>query len=146
MLRAKVPSWVRIWHSAVQAKAQFFPVLAYLITNHVVFSENGQNLWDSRDRQHTARRSQCRGWWNDDWRDRMLAMMTWLAEGSDCITIDCGGSVIEVASRPLTFTSPVRFVGGGKAFTKDAVGGAAASTEMEDAQDEELEIEEDGDE
>jgi len=146
MARASGPNWFRIWHSAVQAKAQFFPVLAYLVTNHVVFSEDGQNLWESRERQHSARRSQCKNWWNDDWRDRMLAMMTWLAEGSDCITIDCGGSVIEVAPRPLTFTSPVRFASEGRAASIDRAALAAASTEMEDAQDEEFEAEEEGNE
>ena len=146
MMRAEGPSWLRIWHSAVQAKAQFFPVLAYLVTNHVVFSEDGKRLWESRDRQHSARRSQCKSWWNDDWRDRMLAMMTWLAEGSDCITIDCGGSVIEVAPRPLKFTSPVRLAGSSNAVAMDAAERGAVSTEMEDAQDEEFETDEDGDE
>lgn len=144
MARAKGPSWVRFWHFAVQAKAQFFPALAYLISNHVVFSEDGQHLWDSRERQHSARRSQCRNWWNDDWRDRMLAMMMWLAEGSDGITIDCGGDVIEVAHRPLTFSSPARFAIQGIAVPTDRAEREVASIEMDDAQDEEFDDEEEG--
>ena len=144
MTRANGPSWVRFWHFAVQAKAQFFPVWAYLITNHVVFSEDGQNLWDSRERQHSARRSQCKNWWNDDWRDRMLAMMTWLAQGSNGITIDCGGDTIEISPRPLIFTSPVRFTGEGTAVPTDDA--EMASTEMEDAEDGEFGDEEVGDE
>jgi hypothetical protein len=27
---------------------------------------------------HSARRRQCKSWWNDEWRDRILAAMTWL--------------------------------------------------------------------
>lgn len=137
MHRLNGPTWVRFWHFAVQARAQFFPVWAYLITNHVVFSEDGQRLWDSPERQHSARRSQCNNWWNDDWRDRMLAMMTWLANGSGHISIECGGDVIQVALRPLTFTSPVRFAGDGATAPTDADEREMASTEMDDTGDEE---------
>jgi hypothetical protein len=144
MASATGPNWVRFWHFAVQARAQFFPVLAYLVTNHVVFSADGQHLWDSRDRQHSARRSQCKNWWNDDWRDRMLAMTTWLAEGSDCITIDCGGDVIEIARRPLTFSSPMRLAEGSFAVPVNASESDAASIEMDDALDEEFDGEEEG--
>ena len=144
MARAEGPNWVRFWHFALQARAQFFPALAYLITNHVVFSEDGQHLWDSRERQHSARRSQCRSWWNDDWRDRMLAMMTWLAEGADRITIDCGGDVIEVAAQPMTFTSPVRFAVAGIAASIDDDEREMASEEMSDSQDEEFEDDDEG--
>jgi hypothetical protein len=146
MTRAKGPSWVRFWHSAVQAKAQFFPVLAYLITNHVVFSEDGQNLWESPERQHSARRSQCKNWWNDDWRDRMLAMITWLAEGSDRITIECGGDFIEVSPRPLTFNSPLRFSSQATAVPTDAAGREMASIEMDDSLDDEFDDEREEDE
>lgn len=112
MSRPDASSWVRFWHFAVQAKrVKFFPALAFVVSHHVVFSEDGQNLWDSRERQHSARRSQCKNWWNDDWRDRLLAMMFWLAEGSDRVTIDCGGDSIEVAPRPLTFTASVTYQG-----------------------------------
>jgi hypothetical protein len=134
MARANGPSWVRFWHFAVQARAQFFPVWAYLITNHVVFSEDGQHLWDSPERQHSARRSQCKNWWNDDWRDRMLAMMTWLSGGADQITIDCGGDVLEVSPRPLTFASPVRLARDGAMMPVDIQERERASTEMDDAE------------
>lgn len=145
MTRATGPSWVRFWHFAVQARAQFFPVWAYLITNHAVFSEDGQHLWESRERQHSARRSQCKNWWNDDWRDRMLAMMTWLSEGSDRITIDCGGDVIEVSPRPLTFASSVRFADHGIAAPINTAEREMSSAEMDDAQEEEFDGDEEGD-
>lgn len=144
MQRASGPSWVRFWHFAVQARAQFFPVWAYLITNHVVFSEDGQHLWDSRERQHSARRSQCKNWWNDDWRDRMLAMMTWIADGSDQITVNCGGDVIEVSVRPLTFTSPVRYAGEVPALPGDPDEREFEPMATSDSDDEDLDEGEEG--
>lgn len=133
MTRLNAPNWVRIWHFAVQVKVKFFPTLVFVVSHHVVFSEDGQNLWESRDRQHSARRSQCKNWWNDDWRDRLLAMMFWLAEGSDRVTIDCGGDSIEVTPRPLVFAAPVTYRGEVPAVLTD--GDAREVAGAEDTED-----------
>jgi hypothetical protein len=129
MKRLNAPNWVRFWHFAVQAKVKFLPTLVFVVSQHVVFSEDGQNLWESRERQHSARRSQCKNWWNDDWRDRLIAMMCWFAEGLDRITIDCGGDSIEVGSRPLTFASPVTYHGEVPSVLTDGDAREAAGTE-----------------
>ncbi len=110
---------LRKWHFGLQAKAQFWPIQAYVITHHVVFSDDGKTPWTDRGRQHKARRNQCRSWWNDDWRDRSLALMNWFAEGSDQVTVDCGGSAISVSSVPMVFSSPVSFVGEGDTSSND---------------------------
>ena len=44
-----------------------------MLKPHVVFSDDGINLWDDKMRTAKARRSQCAQWWNDEWRDRTLA-------------------------------------------------------------------------
>jgi hypothetical protein len=111
MKRLNGPSWVRIWHYAVQAQVRYFPELLYVVSGHVVFSEDGQAPWESRERQHNARRSQCKNWWNDDWRDRLLAMTSWLANGNEKISIDCGGDSLEVSPQPLIFHSPIKYAG-----------------------------------
>ncbi len=69
-------------------------------------------------------------------------MMTWLAHRSDSISIDCGGDLIEVATRPLTFTSPMQFTGAENAIPTRALEREFASTEMDDAQYEDFEEEE----
>ena|SRR2546428_10712277 len=57
---------------------------------------------------HRARRSQCKQWWNDDWRDRLLATMTWLSQGAPIIALPLGTSTFAmVPIRPLAFESPV---------------------------------------
>lgn len=135
MHRPDKSSWVRFWHFAIQVRLQYRPELTLLVTPHVVFSEDGQHPWDSRDRQHGARRSQCRSWWNDDWRDRILAIMRYLAGESDVITVDCGGDSMEVASRPLTFTSPVRYGALEQAVATDPDDRDYAGTETEAVDD-----------
>lgn len=100
----------RYWHFGVQARPIAYPEIAYCIKPHVVFSDDGENIWESKLRLHRARRSQCRNWWNAEWRDRILASMSWLAEEAT-IDVKLGSDVaVQVSSTPLRFSSPVSYV------------------------------------
>lgn len=102
---------VRHWHFGISAKPFVYPTMAYGIKAHVLFSDDGKEIWQSDKRLNRARMSQCRNWWNDDWRDRILATMHWLAVGGETIDIPVGrGTVIKVAKSPQLFTSEVSFV------------------------------------
>ncbi len=101
----------RYWHFGIQAKPLVYPAVAYVIKPHVLFSSDGSQIWESKSRLHKARRSQCKNWWNPDWRDRILAAMAWLATQEGKIEIGLGSDVaIEVSSYPMTLTSPVSYV------------------------------------
>jgi hypothetical protein len=100
----------RYWHFAMEARPLVHPTLAYVFKPHVLFTNDGVTPWESKKRLAAARRSQCRGWWNDEWRDRMLAVATYLC--SDCaeIHMPLGSSAgLTVAPTPLLFQSPVSY-------------------------------------
>lgn len=98
------------WHFSIQSKPITYPFFAYVIKPHVVFSDDGINVWKSKEKLHRARRRWCKSWWNPDWRDRILATMFWLAHGKEEIEIKVGKDVaIKVSTQPLTFTSPVSY-------------------------------------
>ncbi len=98
----------RHWHFAVSAKPAVHPEPMLTMRAHVLFSNDGVTLWTSDDAMHKARRSQCRQWWNDDWRDRLLATMTWLSEAASSIALPLGTSVFGIMPiQPLDFASPV---------------------------------------
>jgi hypothetical protein len=101
----------RFWHFAIQARVYLYPVPVMAMRMHVVFSEDGKTPIDSDSKQHSARRSQCKQWWNDDWRDRLLASMAAFAgrkEGP--IVLPLGGNVhAEMDTRPLNFEAPVSY-------------------------------------
>lgn len=101
---------VRNWHFGVQAKPRFWPFTGLAVRSHVAFTENGV-LYDSKARQHSARRSQCRSWYNDDWAGRLLAAMSYLAgDGRDDFIIPLSTEEKVVVRRfPLIFESPVSF-------------------------------------
>jgi hypothetical protein len=99
----------RIWHFAVSARPALHPRPLLQLRAHVLFSDDGKTIWSSADAMHRARRSQCKAWWNDDWRDRLLATMAWLAGQQPAIRLALSGSTefATVNPRPIEFVSPV---------------------------------------
>jgi hypothetical protein len=85
--------------------------LAYIFKSHVLFTSDGTAIWESKKRLASARRSQCKSWWNDEWRDRTLAAATYLCDGADKITVRLGSKVsLSIPPNPLPFCSPVSYI------------------------------------
>jgi hypothetical protein len=100
----------RYWHYAVQARPLVHPMLAYIFKSHVLFTNDGTTIWESKKKLAAARRSQCKSWWNDEWRDRTLAAATHLCDGADKITVKLGSNAcLTIPSVPLPFCSPVSY-------------------------------------
>ncbi len=100
----------RLWHFATQAKVIWWPRPILTIRSHVVFTEAGELL--PSDKQHSARRSLCKQWYNDKWLDCMLAVMSFLHDPAyqGLISGPCGDDVgYTVSTHPLTFLSPISF-------------------------------------
>lgn len=99
------------WHYGIEIKSVLGHLPHINARAHIVFSKDGLTLLDSKERMHILRRSFCKSWWNDRWRDLFLAFIAWLSEGKDIIKIPAGGlSTIELSANPLTFISPVSII------------------------------------
>jgi hypothetical protein len=128
----------RHWHFAVSAKPAVHPQPMLMMRTHVLFSDDGIKLWTSPKAMHRARRSQCKQWWNDDWRDRLLATMTWLSNGAPTIALPLGADTFATMPiRPLAFESPVALNENAVAVTPEPV--EEEEDETVDADDEEPE-------
>jgi hypothetical protein len=98
------------WHFGVSARASEAMEFTLSLNSHVVFTDNGQDPWMADDRQHRARRRIGKNWWNDKWRDLLMATMSWIAGGQDIIRVPCGGGLSFTVSRlPLIFESPFSY-------------------------------------
>ncbi|TAM43576.1 MAG: toll/interleukin-1 receptor domain-containing protein [Gammaproteobacteria bacterium] len=96
------------WHYA----PELFPVLGrslrFSFTPHVIFSEDGREPLTDAARAHRIRRSFCKSWWQDRWRDLMLAYLAHVAGDKETIELPLSESLnLGVKSRPVMFTSPV---------------------------------------
>ncbi|KAA0252809.1 MAG: TIR domain-containing protein [Acidobacteria bacterium] len=100
----------RWYHFAVSASVLFSPISVYAVQPHVVFSDDGVHPWDSPERLARARRSACKNWWNDAWRDRTTATIQFLADGVTAIRLGVAeAEEIVVDSSPERFSSPVSY-------------------------------------
>jgi hypothetical protein len=100
---------IRNWHFGIEGLPHIGFDCYLSILPHVAFSENGE-LYESAKRQHAYRRNQCRNWYNDDWRDRLLATLSFLtgagAELSLPVAPDSGANfraIPEIIESPVTY-------------------------------------------
>jgi hypothetical protein len=69
------------WHYAISSKVILAPIIAYSIKGHLTFTDDGKNLWKLPDGEinkvkiHSNRRKKGRGFFNEHWRDMMLAFL-----------------------------------------------------------------------
>lgn len=101
----------RRWHFGISATLIRWPELAFAIRSHVIFTDANGELFPVK-KQHTARRSECKSWYNDVWLDRMLAAMAFLhdPDSATFISVPCGTEVgFTISTHPICFLSPVSF-------------------------------------
>lgn len=110
MRRVTGEQWIRYWHFAVGARPTTSPAWGFMMKPHVLFSEDGETIWDSPDRLARARRSQCKSWWNNDWRDLNYAAVQFLADGTSSISLPVGADIaLELSAQPLEILCPVSY-------------------------------------
>jgi hypothetical protein len=102
---------LRYWHFAVQSRPVLDPRLGYTLSSHVIFTSDGLTPWSSHRKMHSARRRQCKSWFNPEWRDRLLATLHWLAQANQALVIPAGSKVsIEVSALPDEFESETSYI------------------------------------
>ena len=96
------------WHFGIQARSVLEnDQLSYSLVPHVTFSVDGKKPLESKSQLHSLRRSFCRSWWNDRWRDLMQGFVCALSDGG-AVRIDVGAAApVQVAARFLEFKSPI---------------------------------------
>ena len=127
------------WHYAVSASPQLRPFPRVVLRHHVVFTDDGQSPWKKVDRMHKARRRVCKNWWNQEWRDRLLAFCAQIGMGRKELVIATGGLDIHAIMMPMRFTSPWTY------FADDEIG-LDETAEIELIEDADTEEDEDDDE
>lgn len=81
------------WHFGAQARVSVLEgKFYYSITPHVVFSSNGSVPLPSKAQQHSLRRSFCKSWWNNRWRDLLSGYLYFCSDGLNEINVDIGAS------------------------------------------------------
>jgi hypothetical protein len=100
---------VRNWHFGIEGAPRVGFETYLAILPHVVFSEDGK-VYESARKQHACRRSQCRRWYNNDWRDRLIATLHFLRDGDKRLRIRLAPESSGIfESQPIAFESPISY-------------------------------------
>ena len=112
------------WHYGVTCWARTAPVRHVRVAGRVVFTTDGHSPIGDAKRPHRLRRSFCKNWRNDKWRDLLLTFSFWLAEGSVFVDVPMGDcAMMRLVVPPMIFDAD---------FGIDAPGDSAAIADEED--------------
>jgi hypothetical protein len=96
------------WHLALELQPSVGKQHRYTALTHVVFTSDGKTLLPSATQQHRLRRSFCKQWWQDRWRDLISAYLAKLSQNAGTLSIPIAPlRTVTVSVTPQTFTSPV---------------------------------------
>jgi hypothetical protein len=95
------------WHYGVSCWARTAPVRHVRVVGRVIFTADGHSPLGDAKRLHRLRRSFCKNWRNDKWRDLLLTFWFWHAEGANFVDLPMGeGIAMRLALPPLIFEAP----------------------------------------
>ena len=98
----------RRWHLCLVAQPKLWPDALFRVHANVAVTTDGRTPLPGEQLQRIRLRL-TRSWFNDKWRDMLLAAMGWLAEGEAALDIAASGERLTVASLPMSFDFPVSF-------------------------------------
>lgn len=95
------------WHYGISILPILSPVVGVSIKSHLIFTKDGQNLIEKDSIQHSYRRSKGRGFFNEHWRDMLIALLASLKDENGVIEIPITGKeeYLEMKPWPETFWS-----------------------------------------
>ena len=74
------------------------------------FTTDGIIPIESKGIQHSARRRQGKNWWNDDWRNKLLAFIKYLSDDNVSFYLEGGSDEkIIVSNEPIQFVGKVSY-------------------------------------
>jgi hypothetical protein len=96
------------WHVCLLARPRANPTPFYRIHANVVLTRDGKTPLPGH-KTHERRRRLTKSWWNDVWRDRLLAAVHFLGAGASAIEMPAGSDRFKFATWPMTLDFPVSY-------------------------------------
>uniref|UniRef100_UPI0032D6DBA5 TIR domain-containing protein n=1 Tax=Thermoflavifilum thermophilum TaxID=1393122 RepID=UPI0032D6DBA5 len=100
----------KYWHFGISAAGKLYPSPVLMVSSHIIFTMDGINLIKSKSIQHSSRRKQGKNWWNDKWREKLLAFIRFLSD-QNAIYLNVGSEEkILISNKPLKFFGKMSYV------------------------------------
>lgn len=130
------------WHLCLVAQPKLWPEALYRVHANVAVTTDGRATLPG-DQLQRMRLRLTRSWFNDKWRDMLLAAMSWLANGDETLDLSATGERLAIRSLPMTFDFEVSFSAvEDRRGEEDATGQITLSEDFESAFDADDAVEE----
>jgi len=80
----------KFWHFGISGLMKLFPNPILILSSHIFFTSDGKNLIPSKYRQLRLRRKQGKNWWNNNWNEKLVNIVKYLASDDSVIRIPVG--------------------------------------------------------
>lgn len=98
------------WHFGISGSGKLYPFPVLMILSHIYFTQDGINIIEAKGIQHSARRRQGKNWWNDDWRNKLLAFIKYLSDDEDSFYLEVGSEEkIHISNKPIQFKGNISY-------------------------------------
>ena len=99
------------WHFGISAAGKLYPFPVLMVTSRLIFTQDGVNLIESKSIQHSSRRRQGKNWWNDKWREKLLAFVRFLSDEHDTFYLEVGSEEkIVISNEPQKFIGKMSYI------------------------------------
>lgn len=111
------------WHYGVSLRTLLFPIVGVSIKPHLVFSSDGNNIESNSSKQHAYRRNKGKNFFNEQWRDLLLAFIYSLAnkQGNIEIVVTKNGGKLIMNNRPEWYWSDYGYKDPSKKMDIDSI-------------------------
>jgi hypothetical protein len=93
--------------------------MLFELSLHVVFTQDGRTPIGDAKRMHAMRRRFCKNWWQKQWRDLLLAYLSFLSGGKTYFELKVSqDELVNVPARPMLLRSLVTFSEGEESPTE----------------------------
>lgn len=98
------------WHFGISAAGKLYPFPVLMVSSRIIFTQDGNNLIEYKSIQHSSRRRQGKNWWNDKWREKLLAFIRFLSDEQDSFYLEVGSEEkIVIANEPQKFIGKMSY-------------------------------------
>jgi hypothetical protein len=128
----------RRWHFCLVAFPKLWPEPLFRVHANIALSTDGRTALPG-EQTHRVRRRLTRSWWNDKWRDMLLASMGWLADAQPTLNLAGGAEPFQIASMPEIASFPISYGAEElRAVEEDAAGEIELDDELNDTDEEDI--------
>ena len=112
----------KYWHYGISYQTILSPIIGFSLKSHLIFTSDGQSKFFDQKKQHSYRRKKGKHFFNEEWRDMLLAFIQALKDKNEIIKVPISPFLFfEMAQYPAIFSCDYDYIDPAKEMTIDSI-------------------------